>query len=142
MKRHTPETFWALVNVGPPDKCWEWSRFRDRLGYGHVKYHNKVWMAYRLAYTLTHGPIAKPLVLDHICRNPPCCNPAHLEPVTQGENARRGNVGLRNRQQTHCINGHPFAGENLRLSFNGWRNCRACARAKTRKYRIKQKESA
>lgn len=31
--------------------------------------------------------------LDHLCRNPACCNPSHLEPVTPKENTRRGNAG-------------------------------------------------
>jgi hypothetical protein len=143
MKRHTPETFWALVKTGAPDECWEWSRFRDRLGYGRVTYHGKMWMAYRLAYVLTHGPIEKPLVLDHLCRNPPCCNPAHLEPVTQGENFRRADPGRHFRQQTHCVNNHPFSGDNLRLGANGrWRYCRACDRLKSARFRNKQKENA
>jgi hypothetical protein len=29
--------------------------------------------------------------LDHLCRNPRCVNPDHLQPVTNFENARRGN---------------------------------------------------
>jgi hypothetical protein len=35
------------------------------------------------------GPIPPGLVLDHLCNNPPCVNPAHLEPVTAKENMRR-----------------------------------------------------
>lgn len=28
--------------------------------------------------------------IDHLCRNRSCVNPEHLEPVTRGENIRRG----------------------------------------------------
>jgi hypothetical protein len=35
------------------------------------------------------GPVPEGLELDHLCENPPCCNPAHLEPVTHAENNRR-----------------------------------------------------
>ena len=33
--------------------------------------------------------LAEGLVIDHLCQNKSCCNPAHLEPVTSGENTRR-----------------------------------------------------
>jgi len=35
------------------------------------------------------GPIPDGLHLDHLCANPPCVRPDHLEPVTQAENNRR-----------------------------------------------------
>jgi len=43
------------------------------------------------------------------------CNSAHGE--------------RRNREKTHCPNGHPFSDENTR-SYNGARYCRACDRAR------------
>jgi hypothetical protein len=36
-----------------------------------------------------HGPVPEGLELDHLCRNPPCVNPAHLEPVTHQQNMQR-----------------------------------------------------
>lgn len=36
-----------------------------------------------------NGPTPDGLELDHLCRNPSCCNPAHLEAVTHAENMRR-----------------------------------------------------
>lgn len=32
--------------------------------------------------------------------------------------------------KTHCLNGHPFAGENLFVRQNGHRDCRTCRRAR------------
>jgi hypothetical protein len=48
--------------------------------------------AHRFAYELLVGPIPEGLVIDHLCRNRRCVNPAHLEPVTAEENWRRGDA--------------------------------------------------
>lgn len=43
---------------------------------------------------MLRGPIPDGLQLDHLCRNPSCVNPAHLEIVTGAENIRRGKAKL------------------------------------------------
>lgn len=45
--------------------------------------------AHILMWELVHGPVAEGLVLDHLCMQPGCVNPDHLEPVTHKENLRR-----------------------------------------------------
>lgn len=47
-------------------------------------------LAHRAVYDEIVGPIPYGLTLDHLCANPPCVNPAHMEPVTPGENRKRG----------------------------------------------------
>lgn len=75
--------------------CWHWAgRWTSGDGYNKVSYQGKAWMVHRLIYTLMVGPIPDGLVLDHTCRDRACCNPKHLEPVTQKENTRRGNAVL------------------------------------------------
>jgi hypothetical protein len=69
--------------------CWEWQAGRNQLGYGHTFWGGRRSYAHRLVFTLLAGPIASGRVLDHLCRNKPCCNPAHLEMVTRAENNRR-----------------------------------------------------
>lgn len=57
-------------------------------------YQGKAWMVHRLLYTLLVGPIPDELVLDHKCKDRACCNPSHVEPVTQKVNVERGQAVL------------------------------------------------
>ena len=72
------------------DGCWNWKLATNAQGYGYC--FRKGWRGYahRFAYTELVGPIPKGLQLDHLCRNPGCVNPDHLEAVTGLENMRRG----------------------------------------------------
>src|SRR5690349_8419011 len=72
--------------------CWVWSRARDHAGYGGVYCDGHIVGAHRWVYQQLVGPIPDGLHLDHLCRNPSCVNPDHLEPVTVAENVRRGSV--------------------------------------------------
>ena len=111
--------------------CWEWTKNIDLWGYG--KFRAK--MAHRLSYETFVGPIPDGLVIDHLCSNPPCVNPDHLEPVTVAENNRRGRgfAGEKFRQ-THCIHGHEFSPENTYIRTNGTRKCKTCKRDLQREY--------
>lgn len=83
------ERFWEKVDrqeVG----CWLWTAYRNRDGYGRFRpYRRDQVMAHRYAYELMVGPIPDGLQLDHLCRNPGCVNPSHLEAVTERENLGR-----------------------------------------------------
>lgn len=70
--------------------CWNWQLSLDHHGYGTVCVKGKRTGAHRFIYEQANGPIPEGMSLDHLCRNPRCVNPAHLEPVTQAENVRRG----------------------------------------------------
>lgn len=126
------ERLWAKIDIS--DGCWLWKGNIVGGGYGQVHRDRQLVMVHRLVYETLVGPIPDGLELDHLCRVPPCVNPAHLEPVTHSENVRRGMgaPGLAARK-THCLRGHPLEGENLRLimDYHGertWRGCRACER--------------
>lgn len=83
------QRFWARVQKGSADDCWPWQGSRHHGGYGRVRVQWRQMQAHRLAYELARGAISAGLTLDHLCNNPPCCNPAHLEPVTAAENLSR-----------------------------------------------------
>lgn len=71
--------------------CWEWGHAIHSNGYGEFRHpSNKFHYAHRFFYEFFIEKIPKGTVIDHLCRNRKCCNPYHLEVVTQKENIRRG----------------------------------------------------
>lgn len=117
--------------------CWEWTGARRPDGYGVL---NGV-RAHRLVYEAKVGPIPEGLDLDHLCRVRHCVNPDHLEPVTRRVNTLRGEgPAAVKARQTHCVNGHLLAGDNLYVHpKRGTRNCRTCLNEAARQRRAGMK---
>ena len=65
--------------------CDEWTGAIEKTGYGRRKVAGKMWLAHRYAYYLAHGNIDPDLVIDHLCHNRTCVEPAHLAQVTREE---------------------------------------------------------
>jgi len=97
--------------------------------------------AHRLAWFLEHGSLPAPdnrIVLDHLCRNRWCCNPQHLELVTQQENVIRGSEG----SKALCVNGHAFTAENTYSPTGArskQRHCKVCVRERSRRWQEKKR---
>jgi len=125
--------FWAKVDKSNADGCWTWLGYLNR-GYGNFTINGKCLRAHRVACSLVGKPIAPHLVTDHLCRNRSCVNPAHLEGVTVRENTIRGIAPEKTRARfsaaTHCSNGHPLSGDNLKTDGRGRRICAACRRVR------------
>jgi len=58
-------------------------------GYGQLWHGGRKYMAHRWAYEHYVAPLQEGDQVDHLCRNTKCCNPEHLEAVSQYENMRR-----------------------------------------------------
>jgi hypothetical protein len=144
MPKTTEQRFWEKVNKDGPvpayrpelGPCWVWTKALSK-GYGAFRMDGKTRCAYVVAYELVVGPVPKGLELDHLCRVPACCHPAHLEPVTHQENVRRGRTpevsGARQRAKTHCPHGHPYDAVNTSVRRGG-RECRTCCRDRAKRY--------
>jgi hypothetical protein len=131
------DRFWSKVDATGP--CWEWTAAKTH-GYGTAWDGQRARPAHRMAWELLVGPIAEGLVLDHLCKNPACVNPDHLEPVTQGENLRRAKVaGRGQRRKTHCPSGHEYSATNTYLHRGKHRYCRTCLRSAQQRYRDSQR---
>ena len=77
--------------------CWVVRpQYRSPQGYGHVSINGRSTPAHRAAYVELIGPIPTRLDLDHLCRNRPCWNPWHMDPVTRSVNILRGFAALKN----------------------------------------------
>jgi hypothetical protein len=123
------QRFWPKVRK--TDSCWIWTAAKGPLGYGAFWTGERLTGAHRFSYELLVGPIQEGLDLDHLCRNPSCVNPAHLDPVTHQVNLARGETGkatgAKNRAKTHCPRGHEYSPVNTYINpGSGQRCCRTC----------------
>lgn len=103
--------------------CWPWVAKSRSHKYGRVAIYGRLRPAHRVMYELMVGPIPDGLELDHLCNNPICVRPDHLEPVTHQENTIRRSARI-----THCPQGHEYSPENTYIAPAGDRHCRTCQR--------------
>jgi len=122
-------------------ECWEFSGKASNRGYYQFRLPDGTQPpAHRVSYEFFRGAIPEGLHLDHLCRNPCCVNPEHLEPVTIKENLNRGIH--KNAVKTHCPQGHEYSEENTHYDPNGHRRCRLCQRQRNAENRLKPERQA
>ncbi len=80
--RH-PADFWDKTLVR--GDCLVWPSASNR-GRGQLSYQGKTWLASRLAFFLSTGPIPAEMKVWHRCDNPRCVRPAHLFLGTHTDN--------------------------------------------------------
>lgn len=98
MKRTTGSRFAAKLDMPRGlAGCWTWTGVHSGDGYGrfHCPTRRRMVVAHRWLWERLFGPVPERHVLDHLCRNRSCVNPAHLEAVSQRENLLRGDTSVR-----------------------------------------------
>jgi len=98
MDQITLERFETKVDTSGP--CHVWTGARNDRGYGQIRIASKLYYAHRLAYETVKGPIPNGMVIDHMCHNPACVNPDHLQAVSTKQNTEnirsaRSSTGFR-----------------------------------------------
>jgi hypothetical protein len=109
--------------------CWNWSSAKNGKGYSILTVHRQTVLAHRLSLLIFKGPFDPACDVDHLCRNPSCVNPEHLEAVSHLENVRRGESF--GRLLPVCRNGHEYPIDApIRFDSRGrtYRQCRSCDR--------------
>lgn len=67
--------------------CWEWTGVKNSAGYGMVWLNGKQRRAHRIVLSKKLGrELTQNEITRHMCNNPPCCNPDHLEVGTTQDN--------------------------------------------------------
>ena len=79
--------FWAKVDrETTPAGCWPWTGKLNAEGRGRFTAGHVTDYAYRVAWQTVHGEIQPSAVVRHLCGNPACCRPDHLDASDQRQN--------------------------------------------------------
>ena len=142
-KRELPQFFKRKLiyiecpTVGMRGPCWILHTRPNGHGYGQIGVNGKKWEAHRFCWNALRGAVPIGMTIDHLCSVKRCCNPDHLQVVTQRVNNLRsdGAAGV-NARKTHCPRGHVLAGRNIyrRPDRPQWRDCLICRRASALQY--------
>lgn len=120
------ERFWEKVNK--TDTCWVWTASGTR-GYGRMWVNGSNEFAHHISLSLVGREIPEGLEVDHLCRNPSCVRPDHLEIVTRRENnIRRPHVTEKLKKEM-CGQGHrltPSNTQSLTMKKGLYITCKIC----------------
>lgn len=134
------ERLLAKVTVDNESGCRLWTGATNgKGGYGVIYDGTRMTYTHRVAFEAANGPVESGLVIDHLCRNRACCNPAHLRAVTQKVNLACGNspnfIAYR---EGKCSKGH-----SLKLRNDGSRRfCNECRNERRRRAYVASPASA
>ncbi len=88
------ERFWSKTKRNESNGCLEWCAFTTE--YGRFFYNGRSWLAHRVAWVITKGPIPEGMVVCHKCDNPKCVDVEHLFIGTPQDNVNDREMKGRN----------------------------------------------
>lgn len=139
----TPDQQRFLSQVETTSGCWTWRGFLNDGGYGRFTIMGEPVYAHRFSHEHFVGAIPDGFEVDHLCKNPGCVRPSHLEAVApRVNNLRSSSRAAENARRTHCVNGHELVGENVAITVSGGvrrRRCRVCSRLRTAEWKARQR---
>lgn len=84
--------FLSFIPNNDPEKCWSWTGYKDKDGYGTYRRSH----AHRYSYSKFVGQLRKGLYVLHKCDTPECTNPKHLFLGTAKDNYADSKLKERN----------------------------------------------
>lgn len=107
---------WKSEDCGYHSPCWIWQRAFAK-GYGVIRVKGTLTNAHRHLYEVEHGELPPSLVVDHLCRNTRCVNPAHMEAVTQTVNTQRSTTAKLDWRKVEAIRQSQESSVNLAAKY-------------------------
>jgi hypothetical protein len=117
------------------DGCWVTTyALNASTGYATISWQHegrtRSTTVHRASFTHSNGPIPDGMVVDHMCHNRLCVNPAHLRLLTLLQNnIRRNNSGAHDFPLDTCQRGHPLSMMKMQQGGKNagrWRRCQGC----------------
>lgn len=127
-KQQTIDAIENRLEWYPETGCLVWLGHKNVGGYGLFRSNGKRSVVHRILWELKNGPVPEGLQLDHICKNPACCNLKHLRAVTPQVNVLYSdNACARNARKQVC----PKCGGAYAVHSDGQgRYCKSCTSEK------------
>ena len=98
----------TIEDCGYSTPCMIWNGQLNKDGYAIGWHEGRTRQMHIVYYRRAHPEHLPGYPLDHLCRQRPCVNDKHMEPVTNAENVRRGLSAKLSAQAVLEIKSRPF----------------------------------